>query len=142
MSAMMLTKAKIRNDQSASHHRRVLDGRNAPDVGAPWARIQRQPRHSVLAGFGSLALPHLESRTLSKPDLSSPVEAVVIELSEMRKIGMSVPDGAEAYARANAAEIKEFRISMKVSEIADRSEERRGGKECGSTLRSRWSPYN
>src|SRR3546814_17582319 len=57
--------------------------------------------------------------TLSKPDLSSPVEAVVIELSEMRKIGMSVPDGAEAYARANAAEIKEFRISMKVSEIAD-----------------------
>src|SRR3546814_2002367 len=70
-------------------------------------------------GFGSLALPHLESRTLSKPDLSSPVEAVVIELSEMRKIGMSVPDGAEAYARANAAEIKEFRISMKVSEIAD-----------------------
>src|SRR3546814_13790613 len=79
MSAMMLTKAKIRNDQSASHHRRVLDGRNAPDVGAPWARIQRQPRHSVLAGFGSLALPHLESRTLSKPDLSSPAEAVVID---------------------------------------------------------------
>src|SRR3546814_1074078 len=76
MSAMMLTKAKIRNDQSASHHRRVLDGRNAPDVGAPWARIQRPPRHSDLAGFGSLALRHLESRTLSKPDLSSPVEAV------------------------------------------------------------------
>src|SRR3546814_12617499 len=23
-----------------------------------------------------------------------------------------------------------------------RSEERRGGKECGSTCRSRWSPYN
>src|SRR3546814_11337348 len=25
---------------------------------------------------------------------------------------------------------------------ADRSEERRGGKECVSTCRSRWSPYN
>src|SRR3546814_14035873 len=23
----------------------------------------------------------------------------------------------------------------------DRSDERRGGKECGSTFRSRWSPY-
>src|SRR3546814_19598978 len=26
--------------------------------------------------------------------------------------------------------------------IAGRSEERRLGKECGSTCRSRWSPYN
>src|SRR3546814_17922446 len=94
MSAMMLTKAKIRNDQSASHHRRVLDGRNAPDVGAPWARIQRQPRHSVLAGFGSLALPHLESRTLSKHDLSSPVEPVVIKLYKMPNIEMSVSEVA------------------------------------------------
>src|SRR3546814_11316593 len=28
------------------------------------------------------------------------------------------------------------------SRAQDRSEERRGGKECGSTGRSRWSPYN
>src|SRR3546814_5538646 len=88
MSAMMLTKAKIRNDQSASHHRRVLDGRNAPDVGAPWARIQRQPRHSVLAGFGSLALPHLESRTLSKPDLRS--EEHTSELQSLMRISYAV----------------------------------------------------
>src|SRR3546814_11514750 len=26
--------------------------------------------------------------------------------------------------------------------LGDRSEERRGGKECVSTCRSRWSPYN
>src|SRR3546814_11576061 len=26
--------------------------------------------------------------------------------------------------------------------VRDRSEERRVGKECGSTCRSRWSPYN
>jgi hypothetical protein len=56
---------------------------------------------------------------LSLPDLSSPVEAVVLELSEMRKLGMAVPDGADAYVRDNPAEIEEYRTSMKVSEIAD-----------------------
>src|SRR3546814_13636835 len=30
----------------------------------------------------------------------------------------------------------------KLEEIAERSEERRVGKECVSTCRSRWSPYN
>ena len=29
-----------------------------------------------------------------------------------------------------------------IKEIADRSEERRVGKECVSTCRSRWSPYH
>src|SRR3546814_21124773 len=29
-----------------------------------------------------------------------------------------------------------------VGEAEDRSEERRGGKECGSKFRSRWEPYH
>src|SRR3546814_10295044 len=34
------------------------------------------------------------------------------------------------------------RHSAKAAEIARRSEERRVGKECVSTCRSRWSPYH
>src|SRR3546814_8215733 len=33
-------------------------------------------------------------------------------------------------------------IEMRVSEVLTRSEERRVGKECVSTCRSRWSPYH
>src|SRR3546814_16043239 len=32
------------------------------------------------------------------------------------------------------------RLAMLVEGVRDRSEERRGGKECVSTCRSRWSP--
>src|SRR3546814_17757568 len=33
-------------------------------------------------------------------------------------------------------------IEMRFNELISRSEERRVGKECVSTCRSRWSPYN
>src|SRR3546814_14775187 len=33
-------------------------------------------------------------------------------------------------------------IDVQVSRLRRRSEERRGGKECVSTCRSRWSPYH
>src|SRR3546814_12570197 len=33
-------------------------------------------------------------------------------------------------------------ILLAVGDRLDRSEERRVGKECGSTCRSRWSPYH
>src|SRR3546814_12924026 len=33
-------------------------------------------------------------------------------------------------------------VASSMREIADRSEERRVGKECVSTCRSRWSPYH
>lgn len=47
------------------------------------------------------------------------VEEVLAELKAMREIGMTVPDHADTYCRNNPAEIDEYRISMKVSEIAD-----------------------
>src|SRR3546814_7317114 len=35
-----------------------------------------------------------------------------------------------------------FRLHARKSELIERSEERRVGKECVSTCRSRWSPYH
>src|SRR3546814_9841463 len=37
---------------------------------------------------------------------------------------------------------KEFRVKPALRPGVDRSEERRVGKECVSTCRSRWSPYH
>src|SRR3546814_4716585 len=44
--------------------------------------------------------------------------------------------GALTYAMAD------FGLIKRPSGVSDRSEERRVGKECGSTCRSRWSPYH
>ena len=34
------------------------------------------------------------------------------------------------------------RVQVRLQTISDRSEERRVGKECSRTCRSRWSPYH
>src|SRR3546814_9392337 len=44
------------------------------------------------------------------------------------------------YLRALAAAL--FVLAFSVPALAQRSEERRVGKECVSTCRSRWSPYH
>src|SRR3546814_18515208 len=56
-------------------------------------------------------------------------------LSDTRMWG---PDRMELYERVRHAS----GIAMFTGIITDRSEERRGGKECVSTCRSRWSPYH
>src|SRR3546814_17272332 len=45
-----------------------------------------------------------------------------------------------AQHRDNAVKLLEFLVSDEEQKI--RSEERRGGKECVSTCRCRWSPYH
>src|SRR3546814_11323794 len=51
--------------------------------------------------------------------------------------GAGAPLGA--LAAANGARIE---VAAEGGQSADRSEERRVGKECASTCRSRWSPYH
>src|SRR3546814_1113437 len=56
--------------------------------------------------------------------------------------GQRVEGGAvEARVRAVAAEQQGGARSRQGFERCERSEERRVGKECVSTCRSRWSPY-
>src|SRR3546814_17565876 len=48
-----------------------------------------------------------------------------------------------ASSRGNASRLASIRVSSVSSRLAyERSEERRVGKECVSTGRSRWSPYH
>ena len=54
-----------------------------------------------------------------------------IEDKETRKGGIIIPDTA-----------KEKPMEAQVVAVGNRSEERRVGKECSVTCRSRWSPYH
>src|SRR3546814_8913248 len=54
--------------------------------------------------------------------------------------GMQEAEGQREQRRIQSIEVG-FRL-IKVLERAGRSEERRVGKECVSTCRSRWSPYH
>lgn len=48
------------------------------------------------------------------------INDVLLEMSELRGLGIAVPASAEAYVRRNAGEIVEYRESgMRVSEIVD-----------------------
>src|SRR3546814_11644371 len=71
--------------------------------------------------------------------VSTLAEAAYFAAAGFRDILYAVPmapqklDQAAAIMRDNACDLKL---------ITDRSEERRVGKECVSTCRSRWSPYH
>src|SRR3546814_2638127 len=67
-------------------------------------------------------------------DLGKPI------LDHRREAGMAVPDSPGADAAARAAQEAEAERQARAAER--RSEERRVGKECVSTCRSRWSPYH
>src|SRR3546814_2119881 len=56
-------------------------------------------------------------------------------------IEKQVGTGNLDYSPANHQQMTDIR-KAKVDGIANRSEERRVGKECVSTCRSRWSPYH
>src|SRR3546814_11056814 len=62
-------------------------------------------------------------------------------------LGMSAADAEAAAGGLNAPMAGQARASigsfhMESQQISARSEERRVGKECVSTCRSRWSPYH
>src|SRR3546814_19754005 len=62
---------------------------------------------------------------------SSDLQKAFREIDRCERRLMDVDDEAAQLAYASA-----------LAEYADRSEERRVGKECVSTCRSRWSPYH
>src|SRR3546814_12819820 len=51
-------------------------------------------------------------------------------------------DGAPINVRHPAPSFLDLRLLCHLQRVVDRSEERRVGKECVSTCRSRWSPYH
>src|SRR3546814_11133138 len=70
---------------------------------------------------------------------------VDVPSGQRRRIDYAVGDDGRAAPPVLAVKLQELFGLADTPRIADgrvRSEERRGGKECVSTGRSRWSPYN
>src|SRR3546814_16904667 len=61
-------------------------------------------------------------------------------LVERRGRHLALTRKGEARARCFGLAMAELRSGL--TEVSERSEERRVGKECVSTCRSRWSPYH
>src|SRR3546814_20710048 len=76
----------------------------------------------------------------------------VEELAQIEGFDEEVAEELRARARAHLEELdrhneerrRELGVADALTEVEGltRSEERRVGKECGSTCRSRWAPYN
>src|SRR3546814_18106900 len=93
------------------------------------------------------AIP-LSVASLQAPALAQPApdgaEAAPCELSAPKKRGSSILGGLLGGFARRALGSTGTSIAgyVPVQEFATRSEERRVGKECVSTCRSRWSPYH
>src|SRR3546814_14536918 len=84
------------------------------------------------------------SSDVCSSDLFAPLEAATLDVGEDRvKTGDNFLDIA-AIEHANLAEHARVRLAagnvLAIQARVKRSEERRVGKECVSTCRSRWSP--
>src|SRR3546814_3023607 len=77
------------------------------------------------------------SSDVCSSDLLAPAEPMSVALSREQAARLGIESVALAVAPAGTA-ISAF---ARVVDPQPRSEERRGGKECVSTCRSRWSPY-
>src|SRR3546814_1074576 len=76
-------------------------------------------------------------------DVALPISAAIEDSKHLAKIASAV--GADAHVGHWSSAMKRRREpSDRIQAILDkmRSEERRVGKECVSTCRSRWSPYH
>src|SRR3546814_15858838 len=64
-------------------------------------------------------------------------DVVVLEAGS----GQRLHGGSEALLRRKSARHLDRRVPIEILRAVERSEERRVGKVCVSTCRSRWSPY-
>src|SRR3546814_14255397 len=78
---------------------------------------------------------------IARLDIRSPTAGVVLERSV--EPGQVVGQGGSALfriAKDGAVEMRALLAEQEIARLKVRSEERRVGKECVSTCRSRWSP--
>src|SRR3546814_13773910 len=99
--------------------------------------VQRRLRFDVVKGKGVFVLVNLLARQLAAQDAREDV-AVVIGLGGVdRHRGLRLVAWACLLGAGGL-----FGVARGTVAAAERSEERRVGKECVSTCSSRWSPYH
>ena len=85
-------------------------------------------------------MPLLKARV----DISSDFPRITREVNELAKraVAEAAEQGARATSAAAARRSKTGRMAGTIVEPVRGSEERRVGKECVTTCRSRWLPYH
>src|SRR3546814_15535187 len=100
-------------------------------------RIADQPHIIVFIFLG------IQNGNDVKPDLPTVLHCRNILIRGTRKLGLlRVVDKLIGHPIGMARSSFHLHKNQYVALIGDRSEERRVGKECVSTCRSRWSPYH
>src|SRR3546814_3850746 len=92
---------------------------------------RRHTRCALVTGVQTCALP------ISSVIVVFAKECRLVRANEVEAVVLDARDGVHEIDLRNAREQLES-----VDDVALRSEERRVGKECVSTCRSRWSPYH
>src|SRR3546814_7373158 len=82
-----------------------------------------------------------EVSTAEADEIRKQPGAVVLDVREPEENEQGAIPGAVHIARGTLESSVETRLTDKSAPVV-RSEERRVGKECVSTCRSRWSPYH
>src|SRR3546814_7398827 len=100
---------------------------------------RRHTRCALVTGVQTCALPISEEDGCDVADHSVASKCFYF-------IGFEVSGGVDVtrYVAARYADAEDCQVHslLHVQDAFDRSEERREGKECGSTCRSRWWPYH
>src|SRR3546814_19667239 len=103
-----------------------------------------EPVHQSLRAGGEAELP-VARRLL---DVLAPLTKLVVgqgvQISALGQVLQGLLVGGHDIARLHPGHevLRIGAVLAELNEAVDRSEERRVGKECVSTCRSRWSPYH
>src|SRR3546814_17831542 len=101
-------------------------------------RPPRSTRTDTLFPYTTL----FRSRARLLPGVALPVAALALEILLHRRERQRHPPGVAERPQAQVDEVAESVGRYLVEQFRQRSEGRRGGKECVSTCRSRWSLYH
>ena len=104
--------------------------------------VDKTPSISVKAGTARLNAftLSLSKAKVARAGLGTTVSGVAVKLSTKGAAALNKAFGVKAFARG--LRIGTATVRATPGQIALRSEERRVGKECTATCRSRWSPYH
>src|SRR3546814_5561202 len=104
---------------------------------------RRHTRCALVTGVQTCALPILLGELLGPEQREVEVRATVVDRADLARRGLVLEEERARGAIQGVGQDLRPRVVVGLREVLEaRSEERRVGKECVSTCRSRWSPYH
>src|SRR3546814_1734755 len=106
---------------------------------------RRHTRCALVTGVQTCALPISSRNLMHRTKAGEHAPSLYSEEDELKALAQGLRDAGngvyQIIPRIMGSASEEFALMRRLAEES-RSEERRVGKECVSTCRSRWSPYH